>query len=329
MFDRYERPVKIICLGLAALLVWQLGSLILTRDPLANLKIPALPALPGATNEAAKADHKETNAATAAKTGTNGTNVAIATNGIVGTNLVAGTNMVVSTNVAIATNVAKGTNIASNTNALPATNVLAKSTNAPTADKTVQTDAGSRKPAPPGGMPGLPPGMTPEMMANLPPEVAAQMMGGGMPGGRRGGGAKKMELPPEVKARVDSIIASEIFGPIIRPMPMALIGIADQEAFIQATNGQTDAVKVGGEMGGIKLLRIGINRVLVEHDGEKQELTLFDGIGGASLMPKSTNEPSTNAASTNAPMKKASKRKAAAGHDATNQTLSSKQKETP
>jgi hypothetical protein len=151
-----------------------------------------------------------------------------------------------------------------------------------------------------------------------------------MPGGRRGGGMKKIELPPEVQSRVDRIIDSEIFGPIIHPMPMALLGILDQEAFIQATNGQTQAVKVGGELAGIKLLRIGINRVLVESGGEKQELTLFDGIGSQSLMPKSANEPSTNAASTNAPstnapVKKASKQKVAANNASTNQTLSSKQ----
>jgi hypothetical protein len=169
--------------------------------------------------------------------------------------------------------------------------------------------------------------------------MLAQMMGGALPGGRRGGAMKKIELPPEVQARVDKIINSEIFGPIIRPMPMALIGIADQQASIRATNGQTDWVKIGGEIGGFKLLRIGVNRVLVEQDGEKRELIQFEGIGGESLMPKptnapstnapSTNAPSTNAPSTNAPSKRASTRKAAATNASTNQTLSSKQKETP
>jgi hypothetical protein len=172
----------------------------------------------------------------------------------------------------------------------------------------------------------------------MPAEAMARMMAGGMPGGmpggRRGGGTKKMELPPEIQARVDRIIESEIFGPVIHPVPMALLGIADQQAFIQATNGQTDAVKVGGELAGIKLLRIGINRVLVESGGEKQELTLFDGMGSQSLMPKpatdpSTNASSTNAPSTNAPTKQASKRTAAASKASTNQTISSEQKENP
>jgi len=37
-------------------------------------------------------------------------------------------------------------------------------------------------------------------------------------------------------------------------------------------------VKEGDEMGGMKLLRIGTNRVLVEHEGEKKELTIFSGL---------------------------------------------------
>jgi hypothetical protein len=293
MFDRYERPLRIICLVLAGVLAWQLGSLFLSRDPLANLKIPALPTLPDATNEPAKRDQKDTNAAIAANTGTNGTS---------------------------ATNVVKGTNMVHSTNA------MAKTTNTPTSGETIPTN-------PP--VAGLPI----SKLAKPAREVMAQMMAGGMPGGRQGGGMKKIDLPPEVQTRVDKIINSEIFGPIIRPVPMALIGIADTEAFIQATNGQTGPVKVGGEMGGIKLLRIGINRVLVEQGGEKKELTIFDGIGGQSLMPKPANEPSTNIASTNAsptnapstnaPTKEASKRNAPANNASTNQTLSSKQKETP
>jgi hypothetical protein len=298
MFERFERPLKIICLAMAALLAWQLGYLILRGDPLAHLKIPALPTLPGATNETAKLEQKETNAALVNKPGTNGTNATIVTNA------------------------ANGTNVAN------ATNAIAKSTNAPAVSETGQTNAssgpkhgGSRKSGPPEGMPGMP------------PEMMAQMMGG-MPGGRMGGGMKKIELPPEVQARVERIIDSEFFGPVIRPMPMALIGIAEQEAFIQATNGQTGPVKLGGEMGGIKLLRIGVNRVLVEQDGEKKELTIFGGVGGESLMPNPTNAPSTNMAptngpSTNAPTKRLLTRNAAATNASSSQTLSFKQKETP
>jgi hypothetical protein len=297
MFERFERPIKIICLAMAALLAWQLGSVILRSNPLAHLKIPALPTLPGATNETAKLAQRETNAAVVNKPATN------RTNGTISNNLVNGTN------------------------------AMAKSTNAPALGETGQSNAssglkrgGSPKSGPPEGMTGLPPGMSPEMMA--------QMMGGGMPGGSSAGGMKKVELPPEVQARVDRIIDSEFFGPVIRPMPLALIGIAEQEAFIQATNGQTGPVKLGGEMGGIKLLRIGVNRVLVEQDGEKKELTLFGGLGGESLMPNPTNAPSTNMASTNvpstnAPTKRISTRNAAVINASTSRTLSSNQKETP
>jgi hypothetical protein len=69
-------------------------------------------------------------------------------------------------------------------------------------------------------------------------------------------------------------------------VPMGLLGIAGNVAMLRATNGQTGMVKEGGEMGGIKLLRIGTNRVLVEADGQKQELTLFNGLGGETLLPK-------------------------------------------
>jgi len=106
------------------------------------------------------------------------------------------------------------------------------------------------------------------------------MMGGG--GGRSG----KSELPPEIKARVDKIYESELFGQIMRPQPMALQGIAGNSAFIRTPSGQTGLVKEGDSLGEIKLLRIGINRVLVEQDGQKSELTIFNGYGSESLMPK-------------------------------------------
>jgi hypothetical protein len=36
----------------------------------------------------------------------------------------------------------------------------------------------------------------------------------------------------------------------------------------------------------VKILRIGTNRVLVEHEGQKKELTLFSGFGSETLLPK-------------------------------------------
>lgn len=115
----------------------------------------------------------------------------------------------------------------------------------------------------------------------------------GMPG-RPDGANKPADVPPPIKARVERITASEVFGQVIRPMPMALLGIAGESAFLRGTNGQTGLVKEGAELGGLKLLRIGTNRVLVEAAGETKELTIFSGFGSESLLPKpkeSTNEP--------------------------------------
>jgi hypothetical protein len=308
MFERLERPAKILCLAMAVLLVWQLGGLILRGDPLAHLKIPPLPVLPGATNEPAKPAHKETNAPVANKTGTNGTNAAI------GTNVSSGTNATIVTNAAKGTNAMIGTNAGNGTNMAKGTNTLAKTTNA--------LAAGEKRPT------NAMPGMTPEMMANMPPgmmanmspEMLAKMKGGGM-------AMKKIELPADVQARVDQIVDSEVFGRVVRTR-LALVGIADQEAFIRATNGQTGPLKVGGEMAGIKLLRIGVNRVLIEQDGEKKELTLFTGIGGESLLPKTTNAPSTNTTSTNSPSTNTTSIHLATRGPSTNQTLSSKKRKS-
>jgi len=71
-------------------------------------------------------------------------------------------------------------------------------------------------------------------------------------------------------------------------MPMALLGIAGKVAFLRSPSGQTGLVKEGDDLGEIKLLRIGTNRVLVEQDGQKKELMIFSGLGGESLMPKTT-----------------------------------------
>jgi hypothetical protein len=94
------------------------------------------------------------------------------------------------------------------------------------------------------------------------------------------------ELPLPIRARVDRITESELLGQVMHPMPMGLLGIAGDVAFLRAANGQTGLVKEGDSLGGLKLLRIGINRVLVEDGGQKKELTIFSGLGGESLLPK-------------------------------------------
>ena len=93
-------------------------------------------------------------------------------------------------------------------------------------------------------------------------------------------------LPPAISARIDRITQSEILGQIIRPLPMALLGIAGQDAFLRAPSGQTGLLKEGEELGGVKLLRIGTNRVLIELEGQQKELSVFSGFGSETLLPK-------------------------------------------
>jgi hypothetical protein len=98
--------------------------------------------------------------------------------------------------------------------------------------------------------------------------------------------AQQPPLEPAVQARVDRITASELFAPVVRPLPMALLGIGGKDAFIRTPNGQTGLMREGDELGGLKLLRIGTNRVLIEHEEQQKELMLFSGFGGESLMPQ-------------------------------------------
>jgi hypothetical protein len=108
--------------------------------------------------------------------------------------------------------------------------------------------------------------------------------------------AQAVELPPNSRARVDRIVQSEILGALVKPQPLALLGLAGQDAFIRNTDGQTLMLREGETNSGLKLLRIGTNRVLIEHEGQQKELTLFSGFGSETLLPK--NEP-TNRNSTN------------------------------
>ena len=97
----------------------------------------------------------------------------------------------------------------------------------------------------------------------------------GMPGMMPG--RARVVLPPAVQTRVDRITQSEILGPVMRPLPMGLLGIAGEDAFLRAPNGQAGLMRVGDELGGVRLLQIGTNRVLIEHENQKKELTLYSG----------------------------------------------------
>lgn len=102
------------------------------------------------------------------------------------------------------------------------------------------------------------------------------------PRGRRG-----RNVPPEVQALVDSLIESEVFGEKPKPKPLTLFGIAGSSVFLRTPGGKTGRVKEGEELGEVKVIRIGSNRVLVEHKGEQKELKIFKGLGGDSLLSES------------------------------------------
>jgi hypothetical protein len=334
MRRRREQFLKLFCLLFGALLVFHVARLVVAK-PFTRLTVPPLPSLPidaqaqkaGGTNSSAKADSKTgTSSALNAKSNS-GTNATVskeslekdATNALAakastisantnkpggGTNIVAsssthsnstyldtkgtssGTNAqlteiaatnqesatprkksesakktVVSETAATGQNTNRiGTNIslAASTNAVGSTNASKGGTNGATAKN-------SRKKGP-GGGPDLP----------------------GAPG-------RVAELPPEIKDRVDRIVQGEILGQVMRPMPMALLGIAGDSAMLRSPEGQTGLVKEGDNLGTIKLLKIGTNRVLVEVKGdgepEKKELMIFAGLGSESLLPKETKEP--------------------------------------
>jgi len=294
MLERLEPVLKVICAILAALLLYQLGRLVAHRDPLARLTIPALPTLPAETNAPAAGNATNFPAGSAsAKPGTNtlqsgthargkGTN-APPTHISVGeaTNIAHRESAKVVTNSsalhqagkAITNSTVEAGSTQAETNLASIRHTARSGTNA-----TVDLVPGKRDTNSPASLSSGKPGTSPGSRSGMP------MMG--MNPFRGPGGVKLPDLALPVLARVDKITDSEILGPVIRPQPMALLGIAGNVAFLRAPNGQTGLVKEGDELSGLKLLRIGTNRVLVEQDGQKTELTIFSGYGGESLMPK-------------------------------------------
>ena len=270
MRERSEMALKIVCGVLAALLLFQIGRMLFRASPLRGVRVPDLPALSVGSNQPPA---KATNAIAGSVAVTNATNtVANAKPGktTANTNEVQAaakpeTNAVLKSAEARTTNPTptlvltnSGTNVASN-----------RATNQPPTNSVAGKPGTNVAPVRAAGKSGPPPAMMPGAMAKLP------------------------ELSPLVQARVDRITQSELLAPFIRPLPMALLGIAGRDAFLRAPNGQTGLVKEGDELGGVKLLKIGINRVLIEQAGESKELMIFSGLGGESLLPKpnvATNE---------------------------------------
>jgi len=319
MFERSERVLKIACGGLALLLIFQVARGLVRRDPLSHLKIPALPVL--AVTQDAQPGGKATNAVSNSGTTKAGTNSSSNPSVAKGTNaLAAKDSSGKGTNAAVAGDTNASTEIVTTksdsnstagskflkalTNSVPgetpksaSTNVAERTgtnsaetniTSAEVTKKDKSTNASGAGPAKGNAAPG---------------QEMAMMMG--PPGFGGPGGKKATPLQPRIQAEVDKITDSEILGPVIRPMPMALLGLAGNSAFLRAPNGQTGLVKVGDELGGLKLLRIGTNRVLIEQEGEKKELTIFSGYGSETLMPKNKEPAGTNAPGPAAPQGKA------------------------
>ncbi len=308
MPEQTPKILKLLCVVLAAVVLYQLAHIIPRVNILGHVVIPELPTL-----TADKTNAPATNLTKLAADGTNkpngiaGTNAlsAKSTNGA-GTNLLpvavspkAGTNSAASEkNAANATNLI-AISAAASTNSAVETNttnvVVSRSMNAPTnlvagtnlmsapmiagtngsisnlnagTNMLAGAKAKSKRPNP-----GGPPGM---MMAGM---------------GFNPRGAALPELPPEIKARVDRVFESEILAQAMRPLPMGLIGIAGDTAFLRSASGQTGLVKEGDTLADLKLLRIGINRVLVEQAGQQKELMIFDGYGGTSLLPEKGKNP--------------------------------------
>ena len=297
MPERAEAILKCLCVALALVLVLEIARVVVRHNPVGRLSVPPLPTLPAKTNATAQAKttnnpmtkaegKKETNGdadKTAAKPGTNSiqeeanktkdTNMASvvvvekkATNVV--TNTVVEGSKEASNAVALVekkkeTNQLSSTDFGTmKTNAVAGTNASPKDTNATLAQASAKAGTNSGPEKSPKGR-------------RSSPFMPGQM-----------GGEKLPDLPPLIQARIDKIIESEILAQLTKPQPAGLLGIAGRGAMLRSSTGQTGYVKEGGELGGMKLLQVGVNRVLVAEDGKTNELTIFSGIGGESLLPK-------------------------------------------
>ena len=275
--DRAEMIARIGCLLLALLLIGELVRMVLWINPFHGVNVPELPALTVASEKKPAESPKSVQTVTPV-----GTNIASATIQTNGKGAVTGTNALVSPPAAVAAakdgtnSVARGGTGKANSPAAAGTNALASTgTNPVVAAAAVHSNTPPAASSATGTAAGPPPPMI--AGANFPP---------GSPRGRQAAA-----LSPALQSRIDRIVESELLAPVMHPLPMALLGIAGDCAFLRSANGQTGLVKTGDSLDDLKLLQIGTNRVLVEQAGRKQELMIFAGYGGDSLMPKdSTNE---------------------------------------
>ncbi|MBA4150281.1 MAG: hypothetical protein H0X66_19395 [Verrucomicrobia bacterium] len=276
MLERVEKPLRIVCLVLGAMVLLQVARFAFQKNPLDELSIPELPTF--STNVVEQADATATNSVTVPapeKKQTNAVAKEKETNGISPASVeLKGTNAVADlstgqTNAAIKTPGTDSNLTAQAASAGTDSNVVVKAASIGTNSIATNTVA---------------------LNTNKPVTSPAMPPGGMSPGGRPPTAKKAGNLPPAIQARVEKITESELLAAVVRPAPMALFGIAGDSAFLRGPGGQTGVIKEGEEVGGIKLLKIGFNRVLVEQDGEKKELMVFSGFGGESLLPKENKD---------------------------------------
>jgi len=324
MREHAEKILKMVCWVLVALLLFQLARALVRNHPFARVTIPAVPTLTPATNAApAAGPNGLMPVPVAASPGTNhsplgtnqpglhlgsnapGTNLA---SGRIGasptTNLSGLTNLPVLTNTLLPTNGLMLTNAPVQTNLPGPAKVLAQTNVLVTTNLPGQTNLPALMNGP-GPAKSLMPtnAVRPGTNGAAAPLGQAPARSGAVRGLAMGPSGPGMgmsqplpELPPEVRARIDKIVDSELLAPVIHPQPMALLGIAGEVAFLRTGDGQTGMVKAGDTLGDLKLLRIGINRVLIEQNGKPQELTIFSGMGGVSLLttPDNNSNETTN-----------------------------------
>jgi hypothetical protein len=283
MRERAEPALKITCLILAAFVVYQLVGVLMRFNPLHGVIVPALPSLTASTNTPASGGHG-TNPATAASAGAKGTNSAQSSAGSASATISGTNSMLTPAPTGSATDSGSHERLAkADTNTPPRLEAKTGQTNPPAsvaaAGIGTNLSAAATDPGTNGSHPAKPAAKSPGPIP--PPGMAGMNFNPFSPRGKPAD-----DLPPAVQARITRITDSEILGPVVRPLPMGLLGIAGDVAFLRTATGQTGLVKEGDSLGELKLLRIGINRVLIEQDGQKKELTIFSGYGGESLLTK-------------------------------------------
>jgi hypothetical protein len=296
MRERSETYLRILCLVLGALLLFQIVRGFVQSDPLGKLTIPQLPSLADAadsptgkaTNSTPASSKPGTNAV-GARSASGDTNVNHASNKDA-TNQPAGkpaTNAAAKAEQASPQPPGETATPARQTNTSSGKKTANTGTNSPLAEEAAQSSSNILAQA--DGNKTNRPSAKADTNSTASPnkgKTSAPAGDSAMPGMGSGPAKKPPELPLPIQAQVVKVTESELLGPVIHPQPMALLGIVGDVAFLRAPSGQTGLVKEGDELAGLKLLRIGTNRVLVEQGGQKQELMIFSGLGGESLLPK-------------------------------------------